>query len=138
MGLGAAHARVDALEEPGDEGRGLAAAGLRLRDDIAASGDGHDGELLDVGRRLEAGGVDAAQHLQTERHVVELAVAGDLVGAAALGAVVVSGVRDGVLTAVLVAVVTRVTMCGGGGGGGGGRDLVAIGTVVDGRGHLER
>ncbi len=54
------------------EGRGFARPGLRLRDDVQTLDARNDRALLDRGRLLEAIGVDAAQQLLAQGHVVEV------------------------------------------------------------------
>lgn len=52
---------------------GLAGPGLGLGDDVAAADDGEDGALLDGGGLLEAVGVDAAEEVVADPHLVEAA-----------------------------------------------------------------
>jgi hypothetical protein len=70
-GRALAHGRVHALaHRDGNHGR-LAGAGLRLRNDVPALRDGHDGPLLDGRRLLKAELVDAAHEQVLQPHVVK-------------------------------------------------------------------
>ena len=57
-------------EREGDHGR-LAGARLRLRDDVAAAGDGHDRALLNRRGLLETVRVEAAKQVLADAHAVE-------------------------------------------------------------------
>lgn len=88
-GLAGLDVGVDLLEGGDGEGGGLSSSGLGLGNDIVAWGalvvcadvvvglgrltldDGHDGTLLDSGRALETVGVDSAEELSLQGHVVE-------------------------------------------------------------------
>ena len=64
---------VDDLADGERDHGGLAGSGLGLGDDVAAADDGEDGALLDGGGLLEAVGVDAAEEVLADPHLVEAA-----------------------------------------------------------------
>ena len=71
QGLALVQRRVDLLQNRDAEGGGLAGAGLGLGNDVVVSEHGQDGALLDDRGRLKAVGVDAAQQVGVQVHLVK-------------------------------------------------------------------
>mmetsp|Transcript_48929 Transcript_48929/g.140603 ORF Transcript_48929/g.140603 Transcript_48929/m.140603 type:complete len:219 (-) Transcript_48929:18-674(-) len=69
--LASGRARVDALEHPDDQRRGLPSTRRRVTNDVAAVEDGLDAALLEGALDLEAASVEAPTQLRVEVVVVE-------------------------------------------------------------------
>eukprot|EP00500_Bicosoecida_sp_ms1_P012720 CAMPEP_0203816648 /NCGR_PEP_ID=MMETSP0115-20131106/17212_1 /ASSEMBLY_ACC=CAM_ASM_000227 /TAXON_ID=33651 /ORGANISM="Bicosoecid sp, Strain ms1" /LENGTH=426 /DNA_ID=CAMNT_0050725555 /DNA_START=37 /DNA_END=1313 /DNA_ORIENTATION=+ len=69
--LAVARGEVDGLQHTDAEHTRFASTALRLRNDVAAAQDGHDGPLLDRRRLVEAVGVDAAEQVLLQPHLLE-------------------------------------------------------------------
>lgn len=64
-------AEVQALQQTNREGTSLTRAGLRLGDDVTTARERGDGALLNARRLLKTVGVDTAQKVLVQRHVIE-------------------------------------------------------------------
>ena len=70
-GLGLLECGVNATQEANAEGAGLAGTGLGLTENVVAGGHWSDGNGLNGGGLLKAEGVNAAEEILTEPHLIE-------------------------------------------------------------------